>query len=124
MKEINLTPNQPVSEEKKMQAFKKLVDKGKQVGHLTTQEIDNLIVELDLDVDELEKLNEQIDGANINIIDDFSAEALDSISLEVDLPKETDAADTVAVNDNAAMDDPVKVYCRQRNAVSRLNSGR
>ena len=81
MKEINLTPNQPVSEEKKMQAFKKLVDKGKQVGHLTTQEIDNLIVELDLDVDELEKLNEQIDGANINIIDDFSAEALDSISL-------------------------------------------
>ena len=113
MKEINLTPNQPVSEEKKQQAFKKLVDKGKQVGHLTTQEIDNLIVELDLDVDELEKLNEQIDNANINIIDDFSAEALDSINLEVDLPKETDAADTVAVNDNAAMDDPVKVYLKE-----------
>ena len=102
MKEINLTPTQSVSEEKKQNAFKKLVEKGKQVGHLTTQEIDNLIVDLDLDVDELEKLNEQIDAANINIIDDFSSEALDSISLEVDLPKETDAAETVAVNDNAA----------------------
>lgn len=105
MKEINLTPAQPSSEEKKNIAFKKLIDKGKQSGHLSTQDIDTIIVELDLDVDELEKLNELIDSANISIIDDFSAEALDGISLEVDLPKETDAAETVAVNDNAAMDD-------------------
>ena len=113
MKEINLMPQQPVSEEKKQAAFKKLIEKGKATGHLSTQEIDNLIVELDLDVEELEKLNEQIDSSNINIVDDFSAEAFDSLNLEVDLPKETDAADTVAVNDNAAMDDPVKVYLKE-----------
>ncbi|MDE5605084.1 MAG: RNA polymerase sigma factor RpoD [Eubacterium sp.] len=113
MDKINLTPTQHVSEEKKNNAFKKLVDKGKAVGHLTAQEIDNVIVELDLDVDELEKLNDLIDGANISIIDDFSAEALDGITLEVDLPKDTDAADTVATNDNAAMDDPVKVYLKE-----------
>lgn len=64
-------------------------------------------------MDELEKLNDMIDGANINIIDDFSSEALDGIPLEVDLPKETDAADTVATNDSAAMDDPVKVYLKE-----------
>lgn len=108
------TNEEPLTaEEKKDKAFKKLIEKGKASGHLTAQEIDNLIVELDLDVDELEKLNEQIDAANINIIDDFSAETLDGITLEVDLPKETDAADTVAVNDNAAMDDPVKVYLKE-----------
>ena len=112
-KEINLTPQNPVSEEKKTAVFKKLVEKGKQTGHLTAQEIDNVIVELDLDVDELEKLNEMIDGSNISIIDDFSSEALDGIPLEVDLPKETDAAETVAINDNAAMDDPVKVYLKE-----------
>ena len=100
-------------EDKKQAAFKKLVERGKSVGHLTAQEIDNLIVEMDLDVDELEKLNELIDAANINIIDDFSAETLDGIPLEVDLPKETDAAETIAVNDNAAMDDPVKVYLKE-----------
>ena len=99
--------------EKKENAFKKIIEKGKQAGHLTAQEIDNLIVELDLDVDELEKLNDQIDSNNISIIDDFSSEALDGISLEVDLPKETDAADSVAVNDNAQMDDPVKVYLKE-----------
>lgn len=54
MKEINLTPAQPSSEEKKNIAFKKLIDKGKQSGHLSTQDIDTIIVELDLDVDELE----------------------------------------------------------------------
>ena len=103
MKEMSLTPNASPSDDKKSAAFKKLIEKGKQVGHLSTQDIDTLIVDLDLDVDELEKLNEQIDAANISIIDDFSAEALDGISLEVDLPKETDAAETVAVNDNASI---------------------
>ena len=111
--ELHLPAQQQVSEEKKNAAFKKLVERGKQSGHLSAQEIDNVIVELDLDVDELEKLNEMIDSANISIVDDFSAEALDGIPLEVDLPKETDAAETVATNDNAAMDDPVKVYLKE-----------
>ena len=110
------------AEDKKTAAFKKLVEKGKVAGHVTAQEIDNLIVELDLDVDELEKLNDMIDGANINIIDDFSSEALDGITLEVDLPKETDAADTVATNDNAAMDDPVKVYLKEIGRVPLLSA--
>ena len=77
------------------------------------RDIDMLIVDLDLDVDELEKLNEMVEAANISIIDDFSSEALDGISLEVDLPKETDAQETVATNDAAAMDDPVKVYLKE-----------
>ena len=110
---INLTPTQSVSEDKKTNAFKKLVEKGKAVGHLTAQEIDNLIVEMDLDVDELEKLNDLLDGSNISIIDDFSAEALDGITLEVDLPKDTDGVDAIGTNDNAVMDDPVKVYLKE-----------
>ncbi len=83
MKEMSLTPNASPSDDKKSAAFKKLIEKGKQVGHLSTQDIDTLIVDLDLDVDELEKLNEQIDAANISIIDDFSAEALDESALKL-----------------------------------------
>ncbi len=108
-------------ESKKMNAFTKFVEKGKASGTLTAQEIDNLIVELDLDVDEFEKLNEMIEAANINIVDDISAEALSGLSLEVDLPKETDAADTIAVNENAAMDDPVKVYLKEIGTIPLLS---
>lgn len=114
--------NMQSTDDKKTAAFKKLVEKGKTTGHLTAQEIDNLIVELDLDVDELEKLNDMIDAANVNIIDDFSSEALDGITLEVDLPKDTDAADTVATNDSAAMDDPVKVYLKEIGRVPLLSA--
>lgn len=35
--------------------LKSWLERGKQTGHLSTQEIDTLIVELDLDVDELGK---------------------------------------------------------------------
>ncbi|MBR7072909.1 MAG: hypothetical protein IKI33_04740, partial [Eubacterium sp.] len=42
------------AEEKKMNAFRKLVERGKQQGNLSAQEIDTVIVEMDLDVDELE----------------------------------------------------------------------
>lgn len=111
--EVNLTPTAPVSDAKKNAAFKALIEKGKAAGHLTAQDIDTLIVDLDLDVDELEKLNEMVESNNITIIDDFSAEALDGISLEVDLPKETDAQETVATNEATAMDDPVKVYLKE-----------
>ena len=41
--------------EKKM-PFKSLVEKGKASGRLTTQEIDTAIVEMDLDIEELDKL--------------------------------------------------------------------
>ena len=112
---------QSTIEEKKLNAFKKLVERGKSHGNLTAQEIDTVIVEMDLDVDELEKLNDMIDAANITIIDDFSAEALSGITLEVDLPKETDAADTIAVNDSAAMDDPVKVYLKEIGTIPLLS---
>lgn len=113
LENINLMPIQNVSEEKKKSEMKKLIEKGKSAGHLSTQEIDGLIVELDLDVDELEKLNDLIDTSNISIVDDFSSEALDGLTLEVDLPKDTDAAESVATNDSAAMDDPVKVYLKE-----------
>lgn len=104
---------QNATEDKKQLAFKKLIDKSKATHRVSAQEIDDLIVDLDLDVDELEKLNEMLEANHIKVNDDFTAETLDGISLEVDLPKETDGAESVAINDSAAMDDPVKVYLKE-----------
>ena len=105
--------NPVISEEKKQAAYKRLIERGKSTGHLSTQDIDNLIVELDMDVEEFEKLSEMIEAANINIVDDLLSEELEGLSLEVDLPKETDGEDSVAINENSSMEDPVKVYLKE-----------
>ena len=49
----------------KKSAIKALVEKGKAVGKLTTQEIDNAMLELDIDIEELDKLYELIEANNI-----------------------------------------------------------
>ena len=89
-----------------------LVEKGKQTGKLTTQEIDTAIEEMDLDIDELDELYESIEGQNIKIIDDLGDIALDSLSFETEITKGGSDAASQELK-SAAMDDPVKVYLKE-----------
>ncbi len=88
--------------------FKSLVEKGKAAGKLTTQEIDAAIIEMDLDIEELDKLYETLESQNIEIVDDLSAAAIENF--DVDLPKSLD----IGSNDKSmTVDDPVKVYLKE-----------
>ena len=89
--------------------FKALVEKGKASGKLTTQEIDAAIIEMDLDIEELDKLYETLESSNIEIIDDLSSASLESF--DVDIPKSLDigSGDDRVSN----VDDPVKVYLKE-----------
>lgn len=90
-----------------------LLEKGKATGKLTTQEIDTVILEMDFDMDELDKLYETIEQQNIEIIDDMSDAMLEDLDFDSELPKGQEAAAAQADNRNAAMDDPVKVYLKE-----------
>lgn len=90
-----------------------LLEKGKASGKLTTQEIDAVILEMDFDMDELDKLYETIESQNIEIIDDMSDSALEDLNFDSELPKGQEAAATAADGKNAAMEDPVKVYLKE-----------
>lgn len=92
-----------------------LLEKGKATGKLTTQEIDAAIVEMDFDMEELDKLYDTIESQNIEIIDDFGDVALDALNFDTELPKSQDAAAAVAAADthNTTIDDPVKVYLKE-----------
>ncbi len=90
-----------------------LLEKGKATGKLTTQEIDTVILEMDFDMDELDKLYETIEQQNIEIIDDMSDTVLEDLDFDSELPKGQEVAAAQADNRNAAMDDPVKVYLKE-----------
>ena len=59
-----------------------LLEKGKAAGKLTTQEIDAAILEMDFDMDELDKLYENIEAQNIEIIDDMNDSVLDELNFD------------------------------------------
>lgn len=100
-------------EAEKKNNIQSLIDKGKMAGgKLTVQEIDTAILEMDFDIEELDKLYETLEQNNIEIIDDLSDAALENINFETEIPKdftEDDSSDSK----NMPIDDPVKVYLKE-----------
>ncbi len=89
--------------------FKALIEKGKAAGKLTTQEIDAAIIEMDLDIEELDKLYESLESNSIEIVDDLSSAAIENF--DVDIPKALDIGG--GDDKGVTVDDPVKVYLKE-----------
>ena len=94
----------------KKSAINHLIERGKAAGKLSTQDIDSIMIELDFDVEELDKLYELIDANNIELIDDMNEAAMDTLSFDSDIAKAYDTGDDAKA---LTMDDPVKVYLKE-----------
>ncbi len=96
----------------KLSSIKALLEKGKTTGKLTAQEIDAAIVEMDFDIEELDKLYDTIESQNIEIIDDLVDMDIENLNFDIDVSKSVDVS-VPTEEKSATMDDPVKVYLKE-----------
>lgn len=94
----------------KMVAVKELIDKGKKNGSLTYKEIMETMDHIDLNPDQIEKIYEVLEIANVEIIGDVND--TDTGHEEIDL----------SVPEGIAIDDPVRMYLKEIGKVPLLSS--
>ncbi len=94
----------------KKTAINHLIERGKASGKLSTQYIDSLILEMDFDIDELDKLYDLLEANNIELIDDMNENAIDSLSFDADATQGLDGGDE---SKTLSIDDPVKMYLKE-----------
>ena len=93
-----------------------LVELGRSKGKLTAQEIMDAMEHFDFDPEQMDKLYEQLEAHNVEVVDDFANVNLDDLDFN-EAPQETAVEDadepTVTVTEQVAIDDPVKVYLKE-----------
>ncbi len=94
--------------EKNNNPFKKLIEKGKAAGKLTAQQIDEAMLDLNIEVEALDKLYEVLEAENIEIVDDMASGDFEDFDLDTPKTPEMGVVDEKNVN----IEDPVKVYLK------------
>ena len=91
-----------------------LVELGRSKGKLTAQEIMDSMELFDFDPEQMDKLYEQLEANNIEVVDDFANVNLEDLDF-TEAPQETTEENEapVTATEQVAIDDPVKVYLKE-----------
>ncbi|MCI8600677.1 MAG: RNA polymerase sigma factor RpoD [Oscillospiraceae bacterium] len=106
--------------DKKITSVSDLMEQGKLKGKLTTREINDALEDMDIDIEQIDRLYDSLDSLNIEIIEDFNIEEELDLNFEEDLTIDED--DPLFSADGIAIDDPVKVYLKEIGRVPLLSS--
>ncbi|MBQ1237369.1 MAG: RNA polymerase sigma factor RpoD [Oscillospiraceae bacterium] len=108
--------------QEKKTVIRDLIELGKSKGKLTTKEITDALEEMNFDVEKVDKLYEELEELNIEIIEDLEQDMdLDLNSIPSDNHSEDQEEDEVPA-EGVNIDDPVKVYLKEIGRVPLLSS--
>lgn len=98
----------------KLNKIKELIESGKAKGVLTYKEIMDMLEEIELEADQIEKVYETLESLGIDVIDDMESEP--------DITEEAEDGLDISIPEGISIDDPVRMYLKEIGKVSLLSA--
>ena len=104
--------------------IKDLIEKGKQKGALTNDDILEALDGIDMDIEQMEKLYETLEQNGSEISGYFENEDLDNIVEEVEQIESAEDMDKMLASEGLAVDDPVRMYLKEIGKIPLIDANR